>query len=54
MDFQERYLSAYFGFLGIDRIHFIRVEGASKSADIRQHEIERALNAVSDIVAAVN
>lgn len=54
MDFQERYLSAYFGFLGIEKIHFIRAEGASKSDDIRQHEIERALNAISDVVAAVN
>lgn len=54
MDFQERYLLAYFGFLGITDVHFIRAEGASKGEEVREQEIKNALNSVSDLVAEIS
>lgn len=42
MDFQESYLKAFFGFLGIDDVHVIRAEGTSKDAPVRAAGIERA------------
>lgn len=53
MDFQERYLSAFFRFLGITNVHFIRAEGASKGEEVREHEINTALKSVSDVIADV-
>ncbi len=53
MDFQERYLQAFFAFLGIKDVHFIRAEGASKGDEIRTKEINSALNAIEQVVATV-
>lgn len=51
LDFQERYLQAFFGFLGIHDVYFIRAEGASKGDEIKNREIE---NARSSIQAVIN
>lgn len=53
MDFQERYLQAYFRFLGITNVHFIRAEGASKGEEVREHEIQNALKSAKDLVAEI-
>lgn len=42
MDFQESYLKAFFGFLGITDVRIIRAEGASREAPVRETGIERA------------
>lgn len=47
MDFQEGYLRAFFGFLGIDDVHFVRAEGASKAAEIREAGIAKAKSAIN-------
>lgn len=47
MDFQEGYLRAFFGFLGIDDVRFVRAEGASKAAEIRAAGIAKAKSAIN-------
>lgn len=54
MDFQERYLLAYFRFLGITDVHFIRAEGASKGEEVRDHEIKNALKSVNDLITKIS
>ncbi|AJP56970.1 FMN-dependent NADH-azoreductase [Pandoraea vervacti] len=49
MDFQERYLRAFFGFLGIEDVHFVRAEGASRGAEIRQAGIAKAKSAIASL-----
>lgn len=49
MDFQEDYLRAFFGFLGIDDVQFVRAEGASKAAEIRQAGIAKAKSAIGSL-----
>ena len=49
MDFQEGYLRAFFGFLGIDDVQFVRAEGASKAAEIRQAGIAKAKSAIGSL-----
>ncbi|MEE4912371.1 NAD(P)H-dependent oxidoreductase [Pseudomonas alliivorans] len=51
MDFQESYLKAFFGFLGIKEIEFIRAEGASKGEKVRDNGVALAKSAISDAVA---
>lgn len=53
MDFQESYLRAFFGFLGITDVHVIRAEGASKGEAVRSEGLERARAAIGEIVAAL-
>jgi len=36
MDFQALCLRQFMAFLGIERVEFIRAEGASKSEDVKQ------------------
>jgi len=36
MDFQALCLRKFMAFLGIERVEFIRAEGASKSEDVKQ------------------
>ncbi|WP_446028718.1 flavodoxin-like domain protein [Lelliottia amnigena] len=43
MDFQALYLRQFMAFLGIERVEFIRAEGASKSEDVKQREIYLAM-----------
>ena len=42
MDFQEAYLKAMFGFLGITDVKFVRAERLTKGGDIRLQSIEAA------------
>jgi FMN-dependent NADH-azoreductase len=48
IDFQEKYLSAIFGFLGISDIEFIRAEGIAFGPDHR----EKAITAAQEQIAA--
>ncbi|WOA52828.1 FMN-dependent NADH-azoreductase [Dickeya solani] len=50
MDFQERYLQAFFRFLGITDIYFVRAEGASKGDEIRNREIQNAKSSIQSII----
>ncbi|WP_210453458.1 NAD(P)H-dependent oxidoreductase, partial [Pantoea ananatis] len=54
MDFQERYLSAFFGFLGIKNIHFVRAEGASKGEAILLREMDNARHAAATLIQSLN
>lgn len=53
MDFQESYLRAYFGFLGITDVHVVRAEGASKGEPVRSDGLEHARAAVAGVVGGV-
>jgi FMN-dependent NADH-azoreductase len=46
-DFQERYLTGLFGFLGVTDIEFVRAEGVAFSPDHRTAAIESALQSIS-------
>ncbi|ATO34346.1 FMN-dependent NADH-azoreductase [Dickeya dianthicola] len=50
MDFQERYLQAFFGFLGITDVYFIRAEGASKGDEIKNREIQNARASIQTVI----
>lgn len=50
MDFQERYLNAFFGFLGITNVAFARAEGISKGDAVKEREIQRAIASVADVI----
>lgn len=50
MDFQERYLNAFFGFLGITNVTFARAEGISKGDAVKEREIQRAIASVADAI----
>ena len=54
MDFQESYLRAYFGFLGITDVHVVRAEGASKGETVRAEGLRRAKAAIADAVAGLH
>lgn len=54
MDFQESYLAALFGFLGVTRLHWVRAEGLALGPDQRAAaflEAQKMLPAVSTIGA---
>ncbi|PWC86602.1 FMN-dependent NADH-azoreductase [Azospirillum sp. TSH100] len=53
MDFQESYLRAFFGFLGITDVHVVRAEGASKGDAVRSEGLERARAAIAGVIAAL-
>ncbi|KPA88978.1 MULTISPECIES: FMN-dependent NADH-azoreductase [Pseudomonas] len=53
MDFQENYLKAFFGFLGIGDVQFVRAEGASKGDQVRQQGITRARLAIADVLSGL-
>ncbi|MGY5956415.1 NAD(P)H-dependent oxidoreductase [Kosakonia sp. BK9b] len=50
MDFQERYLRTFLGFLGITDIAVIRAEGASKTDEIKQRGIAQALETLPSVI----
>lgn len=50
MDFQERYINAFFGFLGITNVAFVRAEGISKGDAVKEREIQRAIASVADVI----
>ena len=52
MDFQESYLRAFFGFLGIHDVRFVRAEGASRGDAIRQKAIASAKAGIAAALAA--
>lgn len=52
MDFQEAYLKAVFGFLGITDVKFVRAERLTKGGEIRTQSLEAAQAAVSNIVVS--
>lgn len=52
MDFQERYLQEFFGFLGIDRVEFVRAEGATRGEEIRTKGVAQAFDAIPSVIAA--
>ncbi|WP_248730493.1 NAD(P)H-dependent oxidoreductase [Pseudomonas sp. MWU13-2517] len=54
MDFQESYLKAFFGFLGITDIEFVRAEGASKGEQSRDKGVALARSAIPDAVARLS
>jgi FMN-dependent NADH-azoreductase len=51
LDFQEPYLRAVLGFLGLDEITFIHIEGLKISPEAAQSGMERARAAIRDIAA---
>lgn len=50
MDFQESYLKAFFGFLGITDVQFVRAERLSKGGDVREDSIRNARALVRNAV----
>lgn len=54
MDFQESYLRAFFGFLGISDIHFIRAEGVSRGQQLRDQGVEKAMAAMPAVIASLS
>ena len=53
MDFQETYLKAFFGFLGISEVQFVRAEGASKGQLARDKGVALARASVADVLAGL-
>lgn len=51
MDHQESYLKAFFGFIGIQRVHFVRAELLTKGAELRSTSMRQALAAVPAVVS---
>jgi len=52
MDFQEPYLRAMLGFLGLDDVTFIHVEGLKISPEAAASGIERGRKAIDDLMPA--
>lgn len=50
MDFQESYLKAFFGFLGINDVEFVRAERLTKGPELRERAIAAARATVRDVV----
>jgi FMN-dependent NADH-azoreductase len=50
MDYQENYLKAIFGFIGISDVRFVRAENLSRGAKARARSVEAACVAVRDVV----
>lgn len=50
MDFQESYLKAFFGFLGIDEVRVVRAERLTKGPELRDRAIAEARATVPDVV----
>lgn len=53
MDFQELYLRQFMAFVGIERVEFIRAEGASKSEEVKQQGIARAIASIPQVINAL-
>lgn len=53
MDFQESYLKAFFGFLGINEVQVVRAERLTKGAELREQSLADAGAAVPAAIAAV-
>jgi FMN-dependent NADH-azoreductase len=53
MDHQESYLKAYFSFLGIQRVVFLRAELLSKGAELRSQSMRSALDNIPSLVTGL-
>ncbi len=53
MDHQEAYLTAFFGFLGIKRVGFVRAERLTKGAELRSQSMRAALDEIPSVVAGL-
>ncbi|QEI06464.1 FMN-dependent NADH-azoreductase [Pigmentiphaga aceris] len=53
LDFQETYLKAFFGFLGITDVRFVRAEGASKGEQVRNTGIAAATASISQVLVGI-
>ena len=51
MDFQESYLKAFFGFLGITDVQFVRAERLTKGTEAREQSLAEATARVPGVVA---
>lgn len=54
MDFQEDYLKAVFGFIGITDVRFVRAENLSRGAEVRELAMHTAYAAVAEVVRQSN
>ncbi|MGH6986723.1 MAG: FMN-dependent NADH-azoreductase [Caulobacteraceae bacterium] len=52
-DFQERYLSAVFGFMGVKDIRFVRAEGVQLSPERREEALADALRRAPEVAAGI-
>jgi len=50
MDFQENYLRAVLGFLGITDVEFVRAEGVAVSAEHKQQALATARDAIGTLL----
>ena len=50
MDFQENYLRAVFGFLGINDVEFVRAEGVAVSAENKDQALATAREAIGTLL----
>ena len=53
MDFQEKFLCKFLGFLGISCVEFVRAEGTSKGDEVKLIEISRSLSLIPQAINAV-
>ncbi len=51
MDFQENYLHAFFGFIGIDTVEVVRAEGVAMGPEQRQRALDGARRVIDGLVA---
>jgi FMN-dependent NADH-azoreductase len=51
MDFQESYLRAFFSFLGINDVQFVRAERLTKGAELREQSLAGARSQVHEAVS---
>ncbi|MBC3926898.1 FMN-dependent NADH-azoreductase [Undibacterium sp. CY21W] len=51
MDYQESYLKTFFGFLGINDVHFVRAEGVSKGPQVKEAGIRHAHTTIAETLA---
>jgi len=51
-NFQEPYLRAVFGFIGVTDIQFVVADSMNESEDAAKHSREKAENALKELAAA--
>lgn len=53
LDFQEAYLTATFGFLGVRDVHFVRAENQSRGPEPAAAALISAQASIADVVCSV-
>jgi FMN-dependent NADH-azoreductase len=53
MDFQETYLTALFGFIGVDDLEFVRAEGVATGDENKANAIASAQDAIAKLPLAI-